>query len=252
MNRRMLRCAVITAALMSLVRAQDAQKAIKDAEDAIGMLRLPQKIDLIETMEYWGAQIAPAKLTYHASISYQVPGMRVDVSGKSRLIQVVSGGFAWDESVPGGGLVPGTTATPMPAALKARLLQIWITPFGALKAATLAGSNAMIKTEAGATVITFSFPEPLSDLAAQVTLNPKRQVVRVETHGASPDLSLVAMYSDYKDIAAVRTDLMFPTHIVQRKGATTLLDLIVTKTNTNNPYVVFPVPESVEKAGLSF
>lgn len=249
MNSRILTCAAITAALMSPVCAQDAQKTIKDAEDAIGMLRLPQKIDLIETMEYWGTQTTPNKLTYHASISYQVPGMRIEMTGKSRQIQVVSGVYAWDESVPGGGLVPGTTATPMPAALTARLLQLWITPFGALKAGALAGSNAKVKTEAGATVITFSLPEPLSDVAAQVTLNPKKQVARVETHGASPDSSLVAMYSDYKDIADVRTDLLFPTHIVQRKGATTLLDLTVTKTNTNNPYVVFPVPDSVEKAG---
>lgn len=249
MNSRILTCAAITAALMSPVWAQDAQKTIKDAEDAIGMLRLPQRIDLIATMEYWGTQTTPAKLTYHASISYQVPGMRIDMGGKSRQIQVVSGGFAWDESVPGGGLVPGTSATPMPAALTARLLQLWITPFGALKAAVLAGSNAKVKTEAGATVITFPLPEPLSDMAAEVTLNPKKQVVRVETHGASPDSSLIATYSDYKDIADVRTDLLFPTHIVQRKGATTLLDLTVTKTNTNNPYVVLPVPDNVEKAG---
>ena len=249
MNSRILTCAAITAALLTPAYAQDAQKTIKDAQDAIGMLRLPQKIDLIETMEYWGKQTTPTPLTYHASVSYQVPAMRIDMTGKSRQIQVVSGVFAWDESVPGAGLIPGTTATPMPAALAARLLQLWITPFGALKAAALAGSNAKVMTEAGATVITFSLPEPLSDIAAQVTLNPKKQVVRVETHGANPNLNLVAMYSDYKDIAEVRTDLLFPTHIVQRKGATTLLDLTVSKTNTNNPYVVFPVPDSVEKIG---
>ena len=249
MNSRILRCAAIIAALTSPVCAQDAQRTIKDAEDAIGMLRLPQKIDLIETMEYWGTQTTPTKLAYHASVSYQVPGMRIDMTGKLRQIQVVSGVFAWDESVLGGGLVPGTTATPAPAALKARLLQLWITPFGALKAATLAGSDAKLKTETGATMITFSLPEPLSDVTAQVTLNPKKQIVRVETHGASSDSSLIAMYSDYKDIADVRTDVMFPTHIVQRKAGTALLDLTITKTNTNNPYVVFPVPDSVREAG---
>jgi len=249
MNSRILTCAAVTAALITPVYAQDAQKTIKDAQDALGMLRLPQKIDLIETMEYWGKQTAPTPLTYHASVSYQVPAMRIDVTGKSRQIQVVSGLFAWDESVPGGGLVPGTTATPMPVAVTARLLQLWITPFGALKAAVLAGSNAKVKTEAGATAITFSLPEPLSDVTAQVTLNAKKQVVRVETHGANPDSNLVATYSDYKDIADVRTDLLFPTHIVQRRGTSTLLDLTVSKTNTNNPYVVFPVPDNVEKMG---
>ena len=113
----------------------------------------------------------------------------------------------------------------MPAALNARLLQLWITPFGALKAAALAGPNANVNTEAGATVISFSLPEPLPNIAAQVVLNAKKQVARVETHGTNPDSNLLAMYSDYKDIAEVRTDLLFPTHIVQRKGATILLDL---------------------------
>ena len=54
MNSRILRCAAIIAALTSPVCAQDAQRTIKDAEDAIGMLRLPQKIDLIETLRQCG------------------------------------------------------------------------------------------------------------------------------------------------------------------------------------------------------
>lgn len=249
MNRRISACAVLAVGLVMPVCAQDAETTIKDAEDALGMLRLPQKIDLLRTLEYWGTATVPTKLGYHASVSYPTPGMRIDVTAKSRQIQVVSGNFAWDESVPGGGLVPGTTATPMPATAKARQLQLWITPFGALKAAALAGAKAKVTTASGATVITFPLPEPLSDVTAEVTLNPKKQVARVETHSSNPDLGLVAMYSDYKDIAEVRTDVLFPMRIVQRKGASTILDLTITKTNTNNPYVVVPVPDSVEKGG---
>jgi hypothetical protein len=41
------------------------------------------------------------------------------------------------------------------------------------------------------------------------------------------------------------SDVMFPRRIVQRRGGVTLMDLTVTKTNTYNPYVVMPVPQSV-------
>jgi hypothetical protein len=246
MNRRFFAFGAIAAALaVPSGRAQDAQATIKEAEYALGMIRSVQRIDAIGTMEYWGTGTAAGKVSYHASLSYAAPAMRIDVTnGTSRHIEVVSGRFSWNESVPGGGFIPGTTATPAPAALPDRLLQLWTTPFGALKAAVKAGASAKVTTEAGATIITFPLPDPLSGVTAKVTLNAKKQVARVET----PNIETV--YSDYKDISEVPTDVQFPTHIVQKKGGSTVLDLTVTKTDTNNPYVVFPVPENVEKAVL--
>jgi hypothetical protein len=41
--------------------------------------------------------------------------------------------------------------------------------------------------------------------------------------------------------------VLFPTHILRKRGSVTVLDLTVTKTDPNNPYVVFPVPDIVEK-----
>jgi glyoxylase-like metal-dependent hydrolase (beta-lactamase superfamily II) len=41
--------------------------------------------------------------------------------------------------------------------------------------------------------------------------------------------------------------VLFPTHIVQKQGGLPVLDLTITRTDPNNPYVVFPVPENVEK-----
>ena len=38
---------------------------------------------------------------------------------------------------------------------------------------------------------------------------------------------------------------MFPKRIVQKRGNTTIADLTITKTNTYNPYVIMPVPETV-------
>src|SRR5262245_7250909 len=123
-------CSTIFAAAAG---AQDAQAVIKKAQYAIGMIRGPQRIDAIGTMEYWGAgtayvfgqQVKPdsawpaAKITYHASLSFAVPAMRVDATRSNpdgaiqgggglpfaapqRQVQVVSGAFSWNESVPGG------------------------------------------------------------------------------------------------------------------------------------------------------
>src|SRR5450755_1589107 len=111
------------AVLFSLAaNAQDAATTIKTAEYALGMIRGPQRIDAINTVEYWGT----GSVAYHASVSYAVPAMRVDVArGGQRQIQVVSGAYSWNESVPGAGFLPGSTATPAPDALKERLLELW-------------------------------------------------------------------------------------------------------------------------------
>jgi hypothetical protein len=215
--------------------AQDAATTIKNAEYALGMIRGPQRIDAINTVEYWGT----GTVTYHASVSYAVPAMRVDITrGGQRKIQVVSGAYSWNESVPGAGLIPGSTATPAPEALKDRLLELWTTPYGALKMAERAAANAKVTRDGGVTVITF----PLMDVTVKATLNAKNQLVRVET-----PLFEIA-YSDYKDLGEITSDVLFPTHIVQKQSGTTVLDLTITKVDANNPYVVFPVPEAVERS----
>ena len=214
--------------------AQDAATTIKNAEYALGMIRGPQRIDAINTVEYWGT----GTVAYHASVSYAVPAMRVDVTrAGQRQIQVVSGAYAWNESVPGAGFIPGSTATPSPEALKDRLLELWTTPFGALKMAERAGANAKV-THIAATVITF----PLFDITVKATLNAKNQLVRVET----PFTEIT--YEDYKDLGEITSDVLFPTHIVKKQGGVTVLDLTITKVDANNPYVVFPVPDAVERS----
>jgi len=95
MIRRLFCCTLIAGALAApSVRAQDAQAVIKTAEYALGMIRGPQRIDAINTLEYWGTGSTYAfgqayhpgsawpefKVTYHASVSYAVPAMRVDVT----------------------------------------------------------------------------------------------------------------------------------------------------------------------------
>jgi hypothetical protein len=54
-------------------------------------------------------------------------------------------------------------------------------------------------------------------------------------------------YSNYGDHneADNKLDAFFAGRMVQKRGGLTLLDLTVTKTDTANPYIVMPVPESV-------
>jgi glyoxylase-like metal-dependent hydrolase (beta-lactamase superfamily II) len=282
MIRRFFCCCLIAGTLaVPCVRAQDAAATIKTAEYALGMIRGPQRVDAVSTLEYWGTGSTYAfgqsyrpgsawpkfQVTYHASLSYAVPAMRVDVmrsnpdgllqgggglplAAPQRQIQVVSGKFAWNESVPGGGFIPGSTATPAPATLNERLLQLWTTPFGVLKMAVQAGSKAKVTTEGGSTVITFPLSGMLEGITVKAILNVKNQVERVETRTDNPvlgDLVTETTYSDYKDLGEITSDVLFPSHIVQKQGGFPVLDLTITKTDPNNPYVVFPVPDSVEK-----
>ena len=214
--------------------AQDAATTIKNAEYALGMIRGPQRIDAINTMEYWGTGTVPIT---PASAMRCPRCVRHLTRAGQRQIQVVSGAYAWNESVPGAGFIAGSTATPAPDALKDRLLELWTTPFGVLKMAERAGANAKV-THIAATVITF----PLMGITVKATLNAKNQLVRVET----PNTEI--LYSNYKDLGEITSDVLFPTHIVQKQHGMTTLDLTITKVDANNPYVVFPVPETIERS----
>ena len=65
------------------------------------------------------------------------------------------------------------------------------------------------------------------------------------------DLLTETTYSDYRDLGEIATDVQFPSHIVQKQGSFPVLDLTITKADPNNPYIVFPVPDNVEKAPLA-
>ena len=278
----------VAALAVQTVRAQRARIAtdpfpaaatLDAAADALGMTRGPQRVDALSFVEYWGTGTMHAlgqafrpdtawpafKVSYHASIGYVVPGMRVDLTrtnpdgpvqgggglplaAPQRQIQVVSGKFAWNESTPGAGFAPGTTATPAPAAVNDRLLQMWTTPHGIVKAARAAAASAKITLEGGATVVTF----PAAGTTVKATLNAKNLIERVETRADNPvvgDIVTETFYSDYRDLNGkdFASDVLFPAHIVQKQGGFPVLDLTITKTDTNNPYVIFPVPENVEK-----
>jgi hypothetical protein len=266
----------------------DVATTLKAAAEAVGLARwsgvggqhLPE-VDVINTMEMWGTgtTYGPAqsskpgepwpafKTEYHAALDYNPPAMRVEMTRTSsgalaqggaapqHTIEVVREKYAWDESEIGAGLVPGKgTATPAMAAVNNRLLQLWILPYGVIKAALAAGDKTKMSTEKGATVITFSLSGQLANVMVKMTLDAQNEVAKVETRTDNPaltDLITETEYSGYADHGEIATDIKSPGHIVRKQGGHPVLDLQVKMLDANNPYLVFPVPENVKKAAAN-
>jgi len=260
--------------------AKDLETALYKAADALGMVRGPQERDAIVTFEYWATGTLSRQgrtcqlTTYRASVRYPaadrrerfpVPGMRVDstcaaAAGQKpeRQIEVVAGEFAWNEAEPGG------NATSTPGAAQERLLQIWTLPQGVIKAARLAGAKATFAMEGGKPVMTFPLPPPLQAGTIKATLDPEHflfhtmptgvrryfshRIERVEAR--LNNVVTVTTYADYRDWndQDYKSDALLPGRIVQERNGVRVMDLTLTRSQTYNPYVVMPVPESVEKA----
>ena len=133
------------------------------------------------------------------ALGYNPPAMRVEMTrtgsaAPQHSIQTVRENYAWNESVIGGGLVPGKgTATPAMTAVKDRLLQLWILPYGVVKAALAAGEKTTVSSEKGATVITFPLSGQLAGITVRATLDSKNFVTKVETRPDNPALASLAM-----------------------------------------------------------
>jgi hypothetical protein len=137
------------------------------------------------------------------------------------------------------------------AAGNSRLLQLWILPYGVIKAALAAGDKTKISTERGSTVITFPLSGQLSGVMVKATLDAHNEVARVETQSDNPaltDLFTETDYSEYADHGEIATDVKSPGHIVRKQGGHPVLDIQVKMLDANNPYLVFPVPENVKNA----
>ena len=251
----------------------DRGKVLRAAADALGMVRwsdigagstrLPG-IDVVNTMEivatgtvYNAGQ--PSTAEYHAALAYIPPAMRVEITRKgaadAHTIQTVRENYAWNESEIGAGLVPGKgTATPAIPAAKARLLQLWILPYGVVKAAIAAGDKTKISMENGSTVFTFPLSGSVAGITVTATLDAKYFVTKVETRPDNPALTNLVtetQYSDYADHGEILTDIKSPGHIVEKQAGKPILDLQVKTVNANDPYLVFPVPPNVKGATSS-
>jgi hypothetical protein len=257
-------------------QAPDLKQVLHNMANSLGMLRTLNELDSLMTIEMWGSGTMrevgaktigpPVQIkSLYAQIAYDFPGMRVDITRASgtpaREIQVVSGTFAWNEvDKIGGGLEPGYgSAVPAMETVTERLLRLWTTPFGVVKAATAAGEKTKVTVENGATVVTFPLangkPEQtvnmvvgeLNGTPLKVVLDSNSRPARVEVRFR--DRLYVTTYSNYGDLNAAdyKADIYVPAHIVRTVDGQTVLDLTVQKTNTYNPYIIMPVPESLQK-----
>lgn len=279
--RASLVAAAVTVAFAGVTpRAQDAtlKEVLRKVGLGLGVIRGVQEEDSLMTVEYWGTgtmrDVGPKTVgppvqikSYYAAVAYDFPGMRLDVTraggaAPPREIQVVSGKFAWNEIDKIGGGLPGWgSAVPVMDAVTDRLLRLWTTPFGVYKAAVAAGEKTKVAMKGGAVVLTFPFtnsPKPeqtanlvvgeLNGAPVTLTLNAEYRPERVDVRHR--DRVITTTYSEYGDLNEkdYKADVFFPARIVQTVDGQTVLDLTIQKTNTYNPYVIVPVPESVEKA----
>jgi len=190
--------------------------------------------------------------SYTASINYGVPAMRVELertnpdgpargggglplAAPQKQITVVSKNLAWNVAA---APAPGTpAATPAPANVNDRLLQIWMTPHGAIKAAELDPN-----VKADNRTLTFQ----AEGSAVKVTLGPDDLPERVETRADTPmlgDTVTETIYVSYRNFGNVK----FPSHIQQRQGGFAILDLNITDVKPNAA-VMIEVPANVQQA----
>ena len=243
----------------------DARQLIFDLANSMGMLRGLQQEDSILTLEHWArgtSTVGQQRFDvpeYRLSINYSVPGMRVDMRRQApggqaqRLIEVVSGTAAWNEAD------RGRNATPARNSVKERLVFLWTTPMGIVKAARAAGARATVRNAGGTTVLSFPLPAPVDDVTVNATVRKDPSllvpdeaalkslvgtyIVRVDTTGAVITETTYAEYGDW-NWEDYQADILLPRRIVRKHGETTL-ELMTANTNTYNPYVVMPVPETV-------
>jgi hypothetical protein len=273
--------------------ARDLKSVLFNWPWHMGMLRGIEEHELVVSLEYraegtiqvngQACQITPFADTdragelgtsgYRISTAYQSSASRTQIectlpNGQTYSnIEVVSGEYAWDEDVPGAGLVAGEgTATPKPDAVEERLIRLWASPQGAVKAA-LAGAGIPLRkvwrnpgdlleegtARIGQTSVTWdgdrpvlTFPIPGVDGATAVARLDDRFMTEsvVVTHGRDTYEFDYGDYDDYNNPLNLIEVYMAGT-VKESKNGQVMRDLSTVQTETGSVYVVVPVPESV-------
>jgi hypothetical protein len=265
--------------------AKDLKSVLFNWTWRMGMLRSGAEAELIKTLDYHaeGGTVQvdgqPCTLTkYRVQANYQVPGYRAQIEctrangQKYSNVETVSGEYAWDEDIPGAELVPGKgKATPKPAALEERLIRLWASPHGAVKAAIAGaagvtpaqafGQNPAVlldKAAAGAkpattltwqgekAVVTFPIPG-VAGATATATLDnylPERVVV---AHGTNKTEFVYGGFADFNN-PLFKIEALYAGTIVERRNGNVVRDLKSKVTEIGQVYVVMPVPDSIRTA----
>jgi hypothetical protein len=273
--------------------ATDLKSVLHNWTWHMGMLRGIEEHELIVSLEYTAegtidvngqaCEITPFALTdregelgssgYRISANYQEPGYRTQIectlpNGQTYSnIEVVGGDYAWDEDIPGAGLIPGEgTATPNQDAFEERQIRLWASSYGAPKAA-LAGAGIPLRkvwrdpgglleggtSTIGETSLTWdgdtpvvSFPIPFVDGATGVARLDDRFMPTsvVVTHGRDTYEFTYSDYDDYNN-PLHEIEVYMAGRTTESKNGEVMRELTTAETETGSVYVVVPVPPSV-------
>jgi glyoxylase-like metal-dependent hydrolase (beta-lactamase superfamily II) len=257
---------VVLACALALTSVPSAQQTepLKAAADALGVAK-------IKTLRFTGSganfsvgqNFSPSEpwprvtvKSYTASINYDTGSMRQELlremgtvmprgggapfTGEQRQDQVVSGSYAWNVATAAPGAAPPPPA-PQPGNAVERMLALWATPQGFVKAAMT--NNATTKKTEGGTEVSFTVGGKYKMVGI---LNAQNKVERVQTWIDQPivgDMLVETVYSGYKDFGGV----MFPTRSVQSQDGFPTLDLTIVSV-TANPAIDITVPDNVRTA----
>ncbi len=260
MRKNMLWTVLVVVMFVSILSAQQ-RNAVQTAASTLGVAS-------IKTLQFTGTganfsvgqNYTPNEpwprvtvKNYTASINYDTGSMRVELLremgevmprgggapffGEQRQTQVVSGNYAWNVAPPAGNAPAPPPAANADAQLE-RMLALWSTPQGFVKAAT--ANNAVTRSVRGATDVSFTVG---GKYRMNGTINAQGQVEKVQTwidHPIVGDMLVETAYSGYKDFGGV----MFPSRIVQTQDGYPSLDLTISAV-TANPPVDITVPDAV-------
>ncbi len=253
MSKKLL-VAIAAIALASwAAHGQDAKTVIENASKAMGAANLKSVRYSGSGYSYVVGQSPNPSApwpkfnlkSYTRVINYETASSREEVvrtpvtppGAEQRQVLLVSGAHAWN--------MAGNNAIPAPTALEERLLQLWVTPHGLLKAASAGNATAKSRTIDGKKVTLLSFAAH-GRFKVNGTINDQNLVEKVETWIANPvlgDMLIETTYSNYQDYSGVK----FPTKIVQNQGGFPALELDVTEVQPNAPAGV-EAPDSVRQA----
>jgi len=243
MLKKLMAAAAFVALFSWGTAAQDARTVMGNASKAMGA-------DNLKTIEYsgTGSDFALGQApnpgapwprfidkTYTRAINFEAPASRMDrIRMQGENPPRGGGGQPMIGEQPQNQTIIVNANTPW-----VQQLEIWMTPYGFLRAA--ASSNAATvkaQTVGGKkyNVVTF-----VGQNKANVNgyINDQNMVERVETWIDNPlfgDMPFEAIYTDYKDFGGVK----FPARIVQKQGGFPILDLTVADVKPNAPVNIQP------------
>ncbi|QGM97402.1 MBL fold metallo-hydrolase [Methylocystis parvus] len=180
---------------------------------------------------------APAARVLLTRIQTVEPGRRRPTPTEQKLSWFVSADKAWNVAPPQGSPDAAPVATPQAAAVEERLVEIWTTPQGFLKAALANGA----KSETSGAGVQISFAA--SGHKYEGFINSANQIEWARSWIDSPvlgDTLVETKFSGYKDFGGVQ----FPAELTRIQGGYPVLHLKVAAAKLN-PGVEIPVPENI-------